>query len=167
MAKRVFASFPLLCAVALLASPVTSSVAPGQAGQTAKMSFDREIAPLLAQNCLDCHSGAKPKWRLDLTQQKTALKGGKSGPALVPGMLDRSALWERVDAGEMPPKHPLGAAEKRKLREWIAAGAVWGSDPIDPFGTRFDAPTRLLAQRLAVLVCAAGTKGDKGRLPSD
>ena len=36
-------------------------------------------------------------------------------------------------ADEMPPKHPLGEEEKAMLREWIAAGATWGSSPIDRF----------------------------------
>jgi Protein of unknown function (DUF1553)/Protein of unknown function (DUF1549)/Planctomycete cytochrome C/Concanavalin A-like lectin/glucanases superfamily len=124
-------------AVLFVLAPL-ARVSPLHAGRAAgepsgKRDFDRTIAPLLAEHCLDCHSGAKPKGRLDLSQQKTALKGGKSGPAVVPGKLDDSVLWERVNADEMPPKHPLAAADKKKLREWIVAGAVWGDGPIDPF----------------------------------
>ena len=33
----------------------------------------------------------------------------------------------------MPPKAPLPAAEKAALRDWIAGGAAWGTDPIDPY----------------------------------
>ena len=40
----------------------------------------------------------------------------------------------------MPPKKPLADAEKKLLKEWIDAGATWGTDPIDPF--RFTTATR-------------------------
>ncbi len=95
--------------------------------------FDGRIAPILARRCLDCHSGSEPKGKLDLSNKGSALAGGKSGPAIIAGKLDESGLWERVQADEMPPKTPLPAAEKEALREWIAAGANWGTDPIDPY----------------------------------
>ena len=59
--------------------------------------------------------------------------GGKDGAAIVAGKPDESPLWERVEAGEMPPKSPLSPAEKAAIRDWIAAGATWGTDPIDPY----------------------------------
>ena len=95
--------------------------------------FDAQIAPLLATRCLDCHSGAEPKGKLDLSLAAAAAKGGETGPAVVGGSLEKSLLWERVAADEMPPKKPLAEPEKQLLREWIASGAKWGSDPIDPF----------------------------------
>ncbi|MCB9941286.1 MAG: DUF1553 domain-containing protein [Planctomycetaceae bacterium] len=95
--------------------------------------FDRSIAPLLASRCLDCHSGPELKGGLDLSSLDTTLKGGESGPVLVPGDAAGSLLLERVEADEMPPKHPLSTEEKTRLREWIVAGAEWGTDPIDPF----------------------------------
>lgn len=62
-----------------------------------------------------------------------ALAGGASGAVIVPGKPDDSLLWERVDTDEMPPKSPLTAAERAVLRQWIATGAPWGTDPIDPY----------------------------------
>jgi len=114
-------------ALALLLFPAT-----GQSGPPAP-DFDRVIAPLLSEHCIACHSGPRPKGRLDLTRKQTALKGGKSGPALVPGKPDQSLLWERVHADEMPPKKPLAQKDKSTLNAWLAAGAPWGTDPIDPF----------------------------------
>jgi hypothetical protein len=99
----------------------------------AAVDFDRQVARLLVQHCLDCHGGPKPKGGLDLSRRRTALAGGRSGPALVPGRPDDSRLCRKVEAGEMPPKRPLAAADRALLRAWVAAGAPWGTDPIDPF----------------------------------
>lgn len=102
-------------------------------GRAAPPDFDAQVAPLLAVHCLDCHSGAEPKGMLDLSRSATAIKGGETGPAVVGGSIEKSLLWERVSADEMPPKKPLSDKEKQALREWIASGAKWGTDPIDPF----------------------------------
>jgi hypothetical protein len=115
----------LILTVFLLLVSTTHAAEPPQP------DFDTHIAPLLAARCLNCHSGSEPKGRLDLTSFSRAIKGGENGPALVPGKLDDSPLWTRVNDGDMPPEHPLPDSEKLLLREWIAAGAVWGTDPID------------------------------------
>ena len=91
------------------------------------------VAPLLARRCLDCHSGPDPKGKLDLSRKARALSGGESGAAIVPGKPEDSLLWERVRSDEMPPKTPLPTSEKTLLRSWLAAGANWGTDPIDPY----------------------------------
>ena len=88
--------------------------------------FDAKVAPILARRCLDCHSGPDPKGKLDLSTNASALAGGKSGPAIVPGKPEESLLWEHVASDEMPPKSPLPATEKAVLRDWIAAGAALG-----------------------------------------
>ncbi|MBX9579454.1 MAG: DUF1549 domain-containing protein, partial [Gemmataceae bacterium] len=96
--------------------------------------FDRQVAPVLASHCLPCHSGPKPKGDLDLSR-----KAGASA-AVVAGKPDDSTLWQRVAAGEMPPKKPLPEADRAVLKTWIESGAGWGTDPIDPF--RFTTATR-------------------------
>ena len=97
------------------------------------IDFDRMVAPLLAERCLDCHSGAKPKGNLDLTRKTSTFRGGKSGAGVVAKNLAKSEVWQRVQAGEMPPKKPLAEKERAILKAWIESGADWGSDPIDPF----------------------------------
>lgn len=104
--------------VALIVSPVALGAPP---------DFDTQIAPLLASHCTDCHSGPKPKGKLDLTRKAGA---ERSIAARKP---NDSELYSRVAAGEMPPKKPLPAAEQKLLKDWIEAGAKWGTDPIDPF----------------------------------
>jgi cytochrome c553 len=106
--------------------PAVLLVAAAAAGPP---DFDRDVAPVLASRCLDCHGPAEHKGDLDLSRKATALAA--DGP-VVPGKPAESVLLRRIDADEMPPKHPLPVAEKKLLRDWIAAGARWGADPIDP-----------------------------------
>ncbi|MEX1095962.1 MAG: c-type cytochrome domain-containing protein, partial [Planctomycetales bacterium] len=129
--ERVFLFLPL--AAALLAfRPSLQAADPSAAAAGA---FDARVAPVLARRCLECHNGSQREGGLDLTRRATALAGGDSGAALVPGKLDESYLWQRVSAGEMPPedREPVSAEERAILEQWIAAGAAWGSDPIDRF----------------------------------
>lgn len=100
--------------------------------------FDREVAPLLVRRCFDCHSTTDTKGGLNLTQAKSARAGGESGSPLVNGKPEESLLWQRVRDDEMPPKKPLTAAEKSTLQRWIAGGAKWGTDPIDPYAFTTD-----------------------------
>ncbi len=116
-----------------LAVAVSLVLASGAFLRGAVPDFDKVIAPLLSERCLGCHSGAKPKGGLNLSRRRTAMAGGDQGEAIVPGKPEDSLLWEYVNDETMPPKKPLGAAEKTLLRTWIAAGAKWGTDPLDPF----------------------------------
>ena len=126
-------SMMVLLGCALVAPRFTLLADPPAANE-----FDRDVAPILARRCLDCHSGAEPKGKLDLSRKATTHKGGKNGPAVSPGKPDESLLWEHVAADEMPPKKPLAASEKAALKAWIAAGASWGTDPIDPYAATSD-----------------------------
>ncbi len=95
--------------------------------------FDKVVAPLLARRCLSCHSGPEPKGGLNLSQSESAMAGGESGAAILAGKPEDSLLWQRVAESEMPPEHPLSDVETKIVHDWIAAGAPWGADPIDPF----------------------------------
>lgn len=127
-------------AVGLLGALTLAAAVQSDPPANQKKLFDKTVAPLLTRYCLDCHSGAKPRGALDLTQHKSVLAKGSKGPIVVPGNAAASRLWQHVQAGKMPPKKPLGASEKEILRKWIDAGAHWGSDPIDPF--QFTTDTR-------------------------
>jgi len=95
--------------------------------------FDRQVAAVLGSHCLECHNATERKGGLDLSRSQTALTGGDSGAVIVPGRPEESLLIERVAANEMPPQHPLSDTDQALLRRWIEGGAVWGTDPIDPF----------------------------------
>src|SRR5947209_7727770 len=99
--------------VLLVASAWLGATAQPQADAQAKQQFDKNVAPLFARHCLDCHSGPKPRGGLDLASHAAALTGGKSGKAIVPGNAQASLLWKHVESGKMPPKKPLSADEKQ------------------------------------------------------
>jgi hypothetical protein len=109
-----------------LAGAATSAV-----GAAPPVDFQRDIQPLLASRCYDCHGSEKPKGGLQLTTRATALKGGKSGePVIVPGQSAKSPLLTRVtthdDDERMPPKsEPLSAQQIDLLKRWVDQGAVW------------------------------------------
>ncbi|HBH52677.1 MAG TPA: hypothetical protein DDY91_12390 [Planctomycetaceae bacterium] len=92
--------------------------------------FELDVRPILKTYCLDCHGGEeKLKGGLDLRLRRFALKGGDSGPSLVPGDVAGSLLIERMKSGDMPPSEKKVPPEKLAVIEaWIAAGAPAGRD---------------------------------------
>ena len=97
------------------------------------LDFDRQVAPIIASRCLGCHGADAPEAQLRMDTKDGLLRGGDSGPALLPGFTADSLLLQRVLQDEMPPKKPLPEAEKQLLKQWIAEGAQWGTATIDPF----------------------------------
>lgn len=92
--------------------------------------FSREVAPILAKHCLECHNERDASGKLVLTDKVALNAGGESGPAVVPRNPGASNLLTRVIAGEMPPpkrghSQKLSAGEIESLTKWIAAGADW------------------------------------------
>ena len=90
--------------------------------------FNRDIRPILTENCFPCHGpdSAARKAGLRLDRRESAVKHG----AIVPGKPDESELVSRVFAADpadrMPPlvsHKTLTTAQKDLLRRWIAAGA--------------------------------------------
>nr|MDQ2901186.1 DUF1549 domain-containing protein [Acidobacteriota bacterium] len=93
------------------------------------VDFVATIHPILAQRCTGCHGGANPQAGLSLTTRNAMLKGGITGPAVVPGNSSESLLIKRVSgkAGQlMPLAGPkLTATEIKSLADWIDQNAPW------------------------------------------
>lgn len=97
---------------------------------------EREVLAILQVRCVICHGSLKQQGGLDLRTMASRLKGGKSGPALVPGKPEDSLMYSRIVAGEMPPAAMAKElavelptdAEAEKIKAWIAAGAP-GPEP--------------------------------------
>lgn len=98
------------------------------------LAFDKEIGPLLVSRCGKCHGEKVREAALDLSSKTAMLKGGDSGPALVPGSADKSLLYEKIIAGEMPPEdHPkLAGAQVALIKRWIDTGAHGGESIVAP-----------------------------------
>jgi hypothetical protein len=112
----------VLCAGLLLAAD------PARAA--GKIGFNRDIRPILSENCFYCHGpdSAARKADLRLDRREVAVKSG----AIAPGDPDSSELVARIfakEAGErMPPpasNKKLTEGQKDLLRQWIAAGAEY------------------------------------------
>ena len=97
-----------------------------------KVSFNRDIRPILSDICFKCHGPdvAKIKGGLRLDSKDAAMKGGDSGPAIVPGKPEESEVYRRLvthDADDfMPPKKSgktLKTEQIETFRRWIAEGA--------------------------------------------
>src|SRR5262249_36870104 len=92
--------------------------------------FEAKIRPVLAASCYDCHT-EEQLGGLRLDSREAMLKGGKRGPAIVPGApgdRDRSRLVAAIrQSGElkMPKGGKLKPEEVEALTAWIRAGARW------------------------------------------
>jgi hypothetical protein len=84
-------------------------------------AFAADVLPILRARCGACHGWEKTRGGLDLRNPAAVLAGGDSGPAVMPGKPGESLLWQRIEAGEMPPKGKprLADAERHVLRHWI------------------------------------------------
>ncbi|MBY0524562.1 MAG: DUF1553 domain-containing protein [Gemmataceae bacterium] len=98
--------------------------------------FEKKIRPVLVEQCYSCHSAEaqtnkKLKAQLFVDSRTLLLKGGDSGPALVPGKADKSLLVHalRYD-GEtrMPPKRKLPDAVVADFVAWVNLGAPMPPD---------------------------------------
>jgi hypothetical protein len=93
--------------------------------------FEKRIRPVLSEQCYRCHSekAEKLKGGLHLDSREDLLKGGDTGPAIVPGDVENSLLittvrWKDKDLA-MPPKKPLPPDQLADLEAWVKAGAPW------------------------------------------
>ena len=90
-----------------------------------------DVLPIVLLRCTTCHGPQRQDGGLDLRTRESMLKGGKSGPALVPGKPAESLMMQRIASEACPPQELLltffvqrpAVAEVEQLSKWIAAGA--------------------------------------------
>ncbi|MBI3857748.1 MAG: DUF1549 domain-containing protein, partial [Planctomycetes bacterium] len=125
------------CITALLALGLVPPWAARSQGQESAESprqdqiefFEKKIRPLLVERCYKCHSiGAEAaKGGLLLDSREGLLKGGDSGPSVVPGDPGKSPLIRAVryvDAElQMPPKGRLSPEQVADFEAWVSMGA--------------------------------------------
>lgn len=137
------------------------AVVPYQGGA---IDYATHVEPILDNKCTTCHSGANKKGRLDLSSYEALQKGGKNGPAIVPGRPDESLLIKlsgHTQKPVMPPvdEEPLTPQELALLKAWIQQGGK-GSGTTTPRPT---ASIKLLkmSERIKPVVAMALTADKK------
>ena len=106
----------------LLATATVFAEAPAQ----------EPVRKILASRCWACHAQAG-MGGLRLDSREAILRGGKSGPAVVPGKPEISRLIRAVkrtdsDVKAMPPQEALTPTELQTLERWIREGAAWSEE---------------------------------------
>lgn len=123
---------PLLLSCALLGPSLTTKVAAAD-----KLEFNRDIRPILSDNCFACHGfdakERKADLRLDMSDGPEGAFADLGGHrAIVPGDASASELWKRISSTDedevMPPSDfhkVLEERQKQTLRAWIEQGAQY------------------------------------------
>ncbi len=116
MSRRLFLTVSCCCCAASLLAQ--------------RVSFEKQVQPLLEKNCLPCHDAAKPAGSLRMDKLDGLLRGGSKGPALMPVKPEQSLMIKLMDLPKgtplaMPPDGPLPQADRDAIREWISTGAPW------------------------------------------
>ena len=150
------------------------AVAPGAIPAAAETDppagFETRILPILQAKCLACHGPQNQEKELDLGSRQSLLRGGASGPSVVPGSAERSLLFQKVETGEMPlGQDPLSPGELDSIRRWIDQGALAdGQDPA-AFQARNDLKPAVTSHEVLVpilhvrcLICHGRRKQEAG-----
>ena len=118
---------------------------------TIHVDYERDVKPLLAENCYSCHGSEVQQAGLRLDLRQNALRGGDYGPIIVPGKSDESKLIKRLVNGDggmqMPPTGPLSPEQIGMLRAWIDQGAEFMTEIVER-------PSQPIDTRLAAVVAA-------------
>jgi Protein of unknown function (DUF1549)/Protein of unknown function (DUF1553)/Planctomycete cytochrome C len=141
----------LLCFPALGATFTPEQLAHLPPPATHKIDFSKEIKPLFEASCIKCHARGKDKGGLRIDTRETLLKGGDSGPVVLPGRSGDSllvALVQGLDPDSVMPKKGsrLTPEQIGLLRAWIDQGLEW-----DPHITFERPPPANLKPRLPEL----------------
>src|SRR5712691_9428939 len=120
----------LILAVASFGATSLAATDKKESNPAPKVSYYREVRPILQANCQGCHQPAKAKGGFVMTDFKRLLAGGDNeGAAIVPQHPEQSSILKMVTPqdGEvrMPKgKTPLTETEVALIRSWIQQGAV-------------------------------------------
>src|SRR3954451_13407411 len=131
MGKWVF----VLALIGTLGAACASAGAAPLPEATKPIDFNRDIRPILSENCFACHGPDKNKRKADLRldTKEGLFSKVENGTPVVPGDPDKSEILSRVTSADpdemMPPpkskKPKLSAAQVDLLRRWVKQGAKW------------------------------------------
>ncbi len=117
----------LIVTTALLAS----AASPLIAAETSPVDFVKQIKPILADRCVECHNSETMLGDLNLQNRGLAFRQRKAGPVIVPNEPEKSMFYLALT---LPPKdkkampatgHRIPKDEVNVIRQWIKEGAEW------------------------------------------
>jgi cytochrome c len=119
-------------ALFLFCPPAIAEDAPNTAA-----FYTQKVRPIFVSNCGKCHFNMSHKGGFAMDNKRLMMKGGRNGPAVIPGDPANSMLLKLIrhegppkDPRPMPPKTPrLSDADIAVIERWIRAGAVMPNDP--------------------------------------
>ncbi|MEY2411213.1 MAG: hypothetical protein QOF48_3883 [Verrucomicrobiota bacterium] len=128
---KAFQFFPLLLAAGVVGVPQLShAAAPSKLSAAEADFFESKIRPVLVENCYKCHSAGAEKLKggLLLDTRDGVLKGGDTGPAVVPGNTEKSLLITAVRYKDKDLQMPPGDKKLpdtliADLEQWVRMGA--------------------------------------------
>jgi hypothetical protein len=132
-----FLSFLMLSSCVSNSLVLAQDVSPDQA-----KFFENEVRPLLSKRCYECHSGDNANGDLQVDSLAALLKGGESGPAIVRGKPDESALVDAINDYEgaiILISHDRFLLEACADRLWLV-----GQGSVRPFDDDLDAYRKLV-----------------------
>jgi hypothetical protein len=101
------------------------------AAEDPPVDFVKQIKPILADRCVECHNSETIFGELNLQNRELAFRKRKQAPAIVPGEPEKSMLYLALT---LPPKdkkampatgHRIPKDEVSIIRQWIKEGANW------------------------------------------
>src|SRR5882672_5821841 len=114
--RRIFKCLICISFSAVIVYGIASTI-PGASAQNRsaaraapqrRIDFKRQIEPIFARSCYQCHGAQKAMGQLRLDGKESALKGGLSGAAIVPGDSKRSLLMKRILGAGDEARMPMG-----------------------------------------------------------
>ncbi|MEI6794932.1 MAG: c-type cytochrome domain-containing protein, partial [Verrucomicrobiota bacterium] len=116
-----------------LSASAAEMAAPPTAAQVE--FFEKEVRPVLADNCYKCHGPKKQKSSLRLDSRELILKGGEVGPVVVPGKPEVSRLILAINHAKVKDVEAMPSADEKispkaiaALTEWVRQGLPWPSE---------------------------------------
>ncbi len=141
----------LLCSIAIANAAQTT---------TPKLVFTKDVLPIFKQSCAKCHLGDAAMGKLQLNSEAALLRGGSSGPSIIPGKSADSLLVKRIlgmtDAQRMPMGgDPLSNDQIKIIRNWIDQGDLNTTTAATTTATIAKAPdSPLFAQTVRPILAA-------------
>src|SRR5689334_9059747 len=115
--------FPLF--IALLTSASIAAAPPSPADVE---FFEKQIRPVLSEQCWSCHGSKKQTAGLRLDSRAAMVKGGENGPAFDDKEPAKSLILKAIRRDgdlKMPPKNPLPRPAVDAIAAWVNRGAPW------------------------------------------